>query len=63
MKILKLDAYKELSPVLYGESDVKTLEYFKPEKDTLGVSMHWHNRIEIIVAKSGSLRMFIKNRK
>lgn len=58
---MKLDVYKELSPVLYGQNDVKMLEYTIHQSNKKCFTMHWHNRIEIIVVTKGGLKLFINN--
>jgi RNA-splicing ligase RtcB len=51
---LKLDYQKELTPVLYGNSAVKVIEHPFIPSAHYGFSMHWHDRMEILVIHSGS---------
>lgn len=55
MTALKLDYQKELTPVLYGDSAVKVIEHPHIPAGQYGFSMHWHDRMEILVIHSGSL--------
>lgn len=49
-----LDAYKELTPVIYGENSIKYL-FFQVEPERMCFNMHWHDRMEIILVASGTL--------
>ena len=51
-----LDAYKELVPVVYGESSIKYL-YSQAEADRMCFNMHWHDRMELNLVVSGSLNL------
>lgn len=55
-----LDAYKELTPVIYGENAVKHLysEHHTPEK--LCFAMHWHDRMEILYVLRGNLELLTR---
>ena len=52
---MKLDYQKELTPVLYGDSAVKIIHnpFIGPER--YGFTMHWHDRMELLLIYSGSL--------
>lgn len=50
-----LDAYKELVPVVYGESSIKLLCGRIEEAGRMCFGMHWHDRMEINLVLSGSL--------
>ena len=52
-----LDAYKELIPVVYGESSVKLLYGHGGDADRMCFGMHWHDRMEINFVVSGSLML------
>ena len=45
---MALDANKELTPVLYGESAVKILKPIAFSKNAPCFRMHWHERIELL---------------
>lgn len=51
-----LDAYKELTPVIYGETAIKYL-FCKREPDSLCFHMHWHERMELLRIVSGRLEL------
>lgn len=55
-----LDAYKELTPVIYGENAIKYL-YIAPEDERLCFYMHWHDRMEILCVTGGSLRLQLRD--
>lgn len=50
-----LDAYKELVPVVYGESSIKHLYENMDSADRICFGMHWHDRMEINLVISGSM--------
>ena len=52
-----LDAYKELTPVIYGENAVKYLYLEHPAPQELCFAMHWHERMELLYVLSGSLEL------
>ena len=52
-----LDAYKELIPVVYGESSIKHLPGHKIEPNRMCVGMHWHDRMEMNLVVSGSMML------
>ncbi len=51
-----LDAYKELIPIVYGESSIKHLYENIEGADRMCFGMHWHDRMEINLIISGSMR-------
>lgn len=53
-----LDAYKELTPVVYGEHSIKNL-LIKQEAGKLSFKMHWHDRIELLYVTEGSLELHL----
>ena len=55
-----LDAYKELTPVIYGENAIKYL-YYELEDERLCFGMHWHDRMELLCVKAGSLRLHLRD--
>lgn len=52
-----LDGYKELVPVVYGESAIKQLPVYAIEADRMCFNMHWHDRMEINLVVSGSMML------
>lgn len=50
-----LDAYKELVPVVYGESSIKLLCGRIEGADRMCFGMHWHDRMEMNLVISGSM--------
>ena len=52
-----LDAYKELTPVIYGENAVKHLYSERRTPGELCFAMHWHDRMELLYVLSGSLEL------
>lgn len=52
-----LDGYKELTPVIYGESAIKHLDSSCMDADRLCFGIHWHDRIEINLVVSGSMML------
>lgn len=55
-----LDAYKELTPVIYGENAIKYL-YLAPEDEGLCFYMHWHDRMEILCVTEGTMRLQLRD--
>lgn len=58
---MKLDSYKELYPVVYGETAIKPLRFGPLKKSTYCFGPHWHNRIEFIRVIKGSINILIKD--
>ncbi len=58
---MKLDSYKELHAVVYGETAIKTIHFGPLKQSNCCFGPHWHNRIEFIRVLSGSLRILIKD--
>lgn len=54
---MRLDAQKELTPVLYGDSAVKVLPKTVLAAHELGFVMHWHERMELIRVYEGELAL------
>lgn len=52
-----LDAYKELTPVVYGENAVKHLYTERRTPGELCFAMHWHDRMEVLYVVGGSLEL------
>lgn len=52
-----LDGYKELAPIVYGESAIKRLVGSVVDADRLCFEMHWHDRMEINLVVSGSMML------
>ena len=52
-----LDAYKELTPVIYGENAVKHLYSERRTPGELCFAMHWHDRMELLYVLNGSLEL------
>lgn len=53
-----LDAYKELTPLVYGESAIKYLHIKIEEKSRrMCFNMHWHDRMELIYVTTGNLEL------
>ncbi|MBO5198298.1 MAG: helix-turn-helix transcriptional regulator [Lachnospiraceae bacterium] len=53
-----LNAYKELTPVVYGENAIKYL-HFDHAPNKLCFGMHWHERMEILRMKNGKLLLYL----
>lgn len=53
-----LDAYKELTPVIYGENGIRLLELVVGS-GAMCFSAHWHDRIELLHIISGSLEVYL----
>lgn len=51
-----LNAYKELTPVVYGQSAIKYL-FYQVEAERMCFRMHWHDRMELILVVSGSMML------
>ena len=58
---MKLDYQKEITPVLYGDSAVKILKEVNAIPNSLCFSLHWHERMELLLIYSGSLSFRINN--
>ena len=52
-----LDAYKELEPVIYGETAMKYIFMNQWPPGKMCFDMHWHDRMEILYVISGSLEL------
>ena len=59
---MKTTSKKEFTPVVYGETSVKTA-HFKFDANASGFSQHWHDRIELHLVKSGTLELICNNEK
>ena len=57
-----LDAYKELTPVVYGENAVKHLYAECETPGKLCFFMHWHDRMELLCVIKGSLELHVEER-
>lgn len=55
-----LDAYKELTPVIYGENGLRFLNSVTGPGG-LCFSAHWHDRIELLHIISGTLEAYLDN--
>ncbi len=53
---MQLNSKKELTPVVFGETSVKILKT-KLDPNILAFEQHWHDRLELHLIKSGSLRL------
>ena len=58
---MKLDIYKELYAVIYGETSVKTIHFGPHKQGKKCFGLHWHNRIELIRVLKGSLSILVKD--
>ncbi len=56
-----LDAYKELTPVVYGKNAIKYLEFESLPGQTC-FAMHWHERMEILHVCRGELLLCLGER-
>lgn len=56
---MKLDYQKELTPVLYGKSAVKIIGNTVKTENQLCFSMHWHERMELLLVTDGILSVHI----
>lgn len=54
-----LDAYKELTPIIYGENAIKYL-HFDVEQGDWCFPMHWHDRMEVLRIVSGHLELHLE---
>ena len=52
-----LDAYKELTPVVYGENAIKYLKSGGGPKEVC-FPLHWHERMELLYVESGELELY-----
>ena len=53
-----LDAYKELTPVIYGENAIRYLTCDKKEQG-MCFHTHWHDRMELLRVTKGILRLHV----
>lgn len=58
-----LDAYKELTPVVYGELSARFLMDFCREAGRECFRLHWHERMEVLRIRSGSMRVQLGEKK
>lgn len=58
---MQLNSKKELTPVLYGDSAVKILPAHPIEPNRLCFDTHWHERMELLFVRMGSLEAHIGN--
>ena len=58
---MELNHQKELTPVLYDSSGLKSLYFKNFEANILLSNMHWHDRMELILVLSGSLHFRLNN--
>ena len=56
---MQLDYQKELTPVIYGESAVKVLHFKYNTGDFVCFDTHWHERMELLLVRFGSLKVKI----
>ena len=57
---MKIDAYKEITPVFFNDSSVKITPFdIEPYDDCF--PLHWHERMEIIYVTEGSVKLLINN--
>lgn len=52
------NAFKELTPVMYGENGIK-VDYYSLSDSRMCFHAHWHDRIELLFIVSGSLDLQI----
>lgn len=57
-----LDAYKELTPVVYGELSARFLE-FRRQPGQECFRLHWHERMELLRIRQGSMELRIGEEK
>ena len=55
---MKLDIYKEITPVFFNDSSVKVIS-FKTEPLEDCFPLHWHERIEFLYILKGSIKVMI----
>ncbi|MBO5070825.1 MAG: helix-turn-helix transcriptional regulator [Roseburia sp.] len=55
-----LDAYKELTPVIYGENGIRLLKNVTGP-GAMCFSAHWHDRIELLHVIAGSMEAYLDN--
>lgn len=58
---MRLDAYRELPDVVYGETSVKVLKFSVEKANKKCFGSHWHNRIELLRVTKGGLKILIKD--
>ena len=56
---MKLNYQKELTPVLYGDSAVKIHDTYSVTEGVLCFSLHWHERMEILLITEGELELLL----
>ncbi len=57
---MKIDAYKEITPVFFNDSSVKVMPFdIKANEDCF--PLHWHERMEIIYVTEGSVKLLIND--
>lgn len=56
-----IDAYKELVPVLYGDSGIK-LDPYTIRANQMCFETHWHDRLELLLITAGSLEIYLDNK-
>ena len=59
---MKLNYQKELTPVLYGDSAVKIHDTYSVTEGVLCFSLHWHERMEILLITEGELELLLGDR-
>lgn len=58
--VFEMNAYRELTPVNYGNSSINHL-HFRFTANEMCVSAHWHDRIELLQIVSGSLDVYLND--
>lgn len=56
------DAYKELTPVVYGENAIRYLAPAWQPPGSNSFPLHWHDRMEILYLTEGNLHLHLGNR-
>lgn len=54
---MRPDAYKELTPVIYGKKAIKWLPAMHLQPEHTCFTMHWHERLELLYMHEGALEL------
>ncbi len=58
---MKLDKYKEITPIFFNDSSVKVISFNKEPFENC-FPLHWHERIEFLYILKGSLKLMINEK-
>lgn len=57
-----MKSHKELTPVVYNESGVKILRNSLRQPDGLCFTLHWHDRMELLLIQQGSMDLYLNEK-